>query len=724
MRRLPPRAAALGAFALLLCLLFPGPLFRGRMFFVTEPRAYDILAMGLPFRIAFEKSLKAGSLPLWAPEIYCGYPLHAEGEGSFLHPLSLAASLAFSAPHALTAVTVGSLALAGLLTMLFARGAGISWAGALLAGSCFSLNGFMILKIQHTNSLLALAPTGLLFYGWERFASSGRGWWACAAGAGWALQILAGYPAFAYYGALFSGAYGTARVFQLGGRGALGRWARGSALFLAVGLGLSAAQWMPTLELVGQSWRSQGVSLSEASSYPYAWRDLLGWARPEALGAPWSLESFERGVRSWEHASYMGLIPLLLALAGLAWAARAGGAPRLIALSLAAALALALQTPLYAALWAALPGFSYFRLSSRLLYPALFAAALLAGWGLDLCRRRSPRLPGLAAALVALSLADLWAFGRARYRTVDPAAWLSPPAAAADLADAGSRFGSLGSLETFNASMKKLLSADPASSSSAMDPRLLQPYAAWKELLGMGSALTWGLRGSWTGYMGLEPRRLLEIHNSIRLPFERGKPVIGPESAALLRVQGVERIVAPGRIQGAIELERVYPSIPNGAWLHRLKDPLPRAHVVGRARIVPSEEAVAAVARPGFDPAAEVVLEDPAPAGDPRAQGSPVRWQTDKPTRLELTAAMKAPGYLVLADLWYPGWTAAVDGTPAPILRANGAFRAVFLPAGEHEVAFAFVSRSFQAGAALSLLTLLGLAAAGLAAVRKTSIPR
>ena len=43
-------------------------------------------------------------------------------------------------------------------------------------------------------------------------------------------------------------------------------------------------------------------------------------------------------------------------------------------------------------------------------------------------------------------------------------------------------------------------------------------------------------------------------------------------------------------------------------------------------------------------------------------------------------------GWLVVNDCWVPGWTARVDGSEAPVLRADYAFGAVPVPPGEHEV--------------------------------------
>ena len=44
----------------------------------------------------------------------------------------------------------------------------------------------------------------------------------------------------------------------------------------------------------------------------------------------------------------------------------------------------------------------------------------------------------------------------------------------------------------------------------------------------------------------------------------------------------------------------------------------------------------------------------------------------------------------MLNDVWHPWWRADVDGTEAPLLRANVLFRAVAVPAGRHIVTYRF----------------------------------
>ncbi len=62
---------------------------------------------------------------------------------------------------------------------------------------------------------------------------------------------------------------------------------------------------------------------------------------------------------------------------------------------------------------------------------------------------------------------------------------------------------------------------------------------------------------------------------------------------------------------------------------------------------------------------------------------------------------------LVFTETHYPGWVATVDGQPAPLVEANGAYQAVIVPPGTHEVEFAFRPRVVYAGVAVSVATLL-----------------
>jgi hypothetical protein len=79
--------------------------------------------------------------------------------------------------------------------------------------------------------------------------------------------------------------------------------------------------------------------------------------------------------------------------------------------------------------------------------------------------------------------------------------------------------------------------------------------------------------------------------------------------------------------------------------------------------------------------------------------------------RIALRAQTEQDGYLLLNEIYYPGWEATMDGEPLEVLPADGIFRALAVPAGAHQIELRFRPRHLVAGAAVSLFTLaLGVA--------------
>ena len=88
---------------------------------------------------------------------------------------------------------------------------------------------------------------------------------------------------------------------------------------------------------------------------------------------------------------------------------------------------------------------------------------------------------------------------------------------------------------------------------------------------------------------------------------------------------------------------------------------------------------------------------------------------------MDVTARRAA--VVVLVDSFDPGWRAWVDGEPAPILRANVAFRAVPVPPGEHRVEMLYRPRALSLGIAVSALTAV-IALAAVAALARGRLRR
>jgi len=159
---------------------------------------------------------------------------------------------------------------------------------------------------------------------------------------------------------------------------------------------------------------------------------------------------------------------------------------------------------------------------------------------------------------------------------------------------------------------------------------------------------------------------------------------------------------------------QIYPNLPAVAkvYLYRLKNALPRAFVVPAVAVMPREQDVMETLLAGsVDLKQRVILEQQPPRMEDPAltpAGSSVQIDHYGDRRVILRARTDGSGFLVLMDFLLPGWTATVDGLPAPILAANFAGRAVPLPGpGEHRVEFSYSPPLFREGLAASGASLL-----------------
>lgn len=79
------------------------------------------------------------------------------------------------------------------------------------------------------------------------------------------------------------------------------------------------------------------------------------------------------------------------------------------------------------------------------------------------------------------------------------------------------------------------------------------------------------------------------------------------------------------------------------------------------------------------------------------------------PNFIEINTQSSSSSLLFLADNYYPGWVAAVDGKPAKIYRANYTFRAIVVPKGSHTVQFRYAPKSLEIGMSGFLIGVLGI---------------
>lgn len=308
---------------------------------------------------------------------------------------------------------------------------------------------------------------------------------------------------------------------------------------------------------------------------------------------------------------------------------------------------------------------------------AMYAPALWALTGVLVLARTGTR-PGLRSMLlVLLTAADLLAFGRGYHPTVPSADVYPRPLALAAVAK------------------------DPAAPRfTALDQTMLPDVQL---LYGLADVRGMDFRTRWYDmYLALAPDRVPWIRYGVLLSGVR---------SPLLRVLNLGWVVAsaPDRLTGEAGMT-VQPS--GGVALGRLTTVWPRAFVVHEA-IVAADDAAAAkllADHPAAVYRRVVLVAEDAP--QPLAGGEMTAPATAapifrRPERTTWRVQTKTMGYLVITDAYYPGWRAYLDGNPAPIHRANLAFRAVLVPPGTHVVDFRYEPASLELGLWVTLAALL-----------------
>jgi len=164
--------------------------------------------------------------------------------------------------------------------------------------------------------------------------------------------------------------------------------------------------------------------------------------------------------------------------------------------------------------------------------------------------------------------------------------------------------------------------------------------------------------------------------------------------------------------------EPVPPNLRTGGWIGgrpivEFPDALPLAHMASRAVVEEDRgRRLRMMMDPSVDLSRTVILEvapNP-PIPSPPLSRSQVRVREMSPGRYDIHVENDGGGYLVLAEAWYPGWRAEVDGKETEILRANHLFQAIPLGPGSHEVRFRYRSLFLVPGFLVSGTAALGVA--------------
>jgi hypothetical protein len=145
--------------------------------------------------------------------------------------------------------------------------------------------------------------------------------------------------------------------------------------------------------------------------------------------------------------------------------------------------------------------------------------------------------------------------------------------------------------------------------------------------------------------------------------------------------------------------------------IYENRNVMPRAFTVPEAGNLPTQNVLSALKATDFR--SRVLLENYR-SGDPRSElghtgfDRPVKLISYEPNKIRLSVGAGPAGYLVLTDVWFPGWICEIDGRPTAVYRANYLFRGIELPADAEHVEFRFEPASYRWGRLISLLAACG----------------
>jgi hypothetical protein len=253
----------------------------------------------------------------------------------------------------------------------------------------------------------------------------------------------------------------------------------------------------------------------------------------------------------------------------------------------------------------------------------------------------------------------------------------------------------------------------------------LEPYFRLRELLEPNTGGGYWNVPSGDCYVGLTPRWYVTVwgyHYYEHALIEAGHGFynqalfFGPAFPNLLRTFGVSHVLS--RFAGPDPRLTLIDRRPD-TYVYRVEGAA-RVRVVRAARRIGNDaHAADRLREPTFDPDNEIVLLD-APdsirpavdATDNRSPGGPggraaITYEDTR--QLVVDAVAPEDSFLLLADMYYPGWRAEVDGVATPIYRANVSLRGIALPKGQHTVRFTYEPSSFFRGLWISSIALSAL---------------
>jgi hypothetical protein len=697
-----------------------------------ENADYSQVMVNYPYEWWNGHELRHGRLPAWNPRVGMGAPTRVTFQGAWLNPMRLPFYVHASVRmHDLSMLL--QLFVAGLFAFALARELGAGDDGGILAALAYTFSGFLSAYIAFSLAASAAMLPVLLFAA-EKLARTGSVEAMLGCGVAFGLSATLGHPSTNFLTPQAGILWLLARRAWRHPLPALGA--------LAIGAAIAAAAWIGFFELLrnGYTYKNETRGENQLSKL----REVAQPVYQGGLVAPRALDAFRNGqdrlVPYPHHVSpYMGISTIALAL----WAVAARRLNLgLIVVAVWASIIIFFPGPI-----ARLPGYDkiFFYYCTYLLALPIAVGAGLAVRALDCWWK--PLLVALLGVLFVLVMRPLF---REAATPKALSAWNIWRPGHVKLWD---HFGALFALIVVAAALAAI--APLRRFCAPVLCVLVLGDLAWNTAITHEPAARFDLRGQNTSALRaahavipFEPgqgrltgtdwraptinggsvmalpdlrqtdalqvarytdfMKVLDSYNRSNFPTLRvtkrwGSPLVDLAGVKLIvreRLGPVEhwrwrhKIGSPPpdlpmELDGNPARPRVF--MNDSVALYRNDGAKPRAFLVGRTIRVAGQ--TAALTHLGMtDLHGTVILEDASVDLDDVSTGS-VTFRRDDPNDIELAVDAPAPRYLVLADTYYPGWRATIDGQKTPIYPADVAFRAVQVPAGQHTVKFAYRPR-------------------------------
>ncbi len=357
----------------------------------------DVIQQFYPWTVALHRSLQDGIIPLWNPDVYCGAPFLANLQSQVMHPFRLLFLPVLGPDYWFCFIMFWRFSAAAFFTYLFMRKIGISRLSGIFGGFVFSLGGYVTVWAAYPKiDAVVLLPAVLYFTESYLQRKNAVSWAFLSFFIG--LQFLAGHIETTFLLSAFPIIYGVLGSFRrekpvTNLSGLIAAWV--TASFFA------ASAYLPFSEYLFESARMRMRASQTGAQGTLPFYTAISWLFPDRFGSPIVNYGYH-GPRNYnEITGYIGIVALVPALAGLFSARR----PMLrISALMVFAFGLTYGLPVISLAAHVIPGWRFCWLN-RMLAPAGFFLAVLAGEGLDRLQKKNKGIMTAAFFLAGVFVA-------------------------------------------------------------------------------------------------------------------------------------------------------------------------------------------------------------------------------------------------------------------------------------------------------------------------------